>query len=187
MSETKKIKLDKETESDSTMSRYSIADQQLRYANAKEENNTRYLDITSVYDGSFLKGKRVAVTGANRGLGLELSKVLAKEGAKIVALVRKSSDELDVLEPEEIISGIDVTSDEITESIKEKIKGGPVDIVRYECAYTATPLTTVTCTHFVLACHCWLACFPYFLSIHRSISSSTMLATFMNPRKPLKQ
>ena len=112
--------------------KYSIADQQARFAKAKEENNQRYLDITTVYDGSFLKGKRVAVTGANRGLGLELSKQLAEAGAKIVALVRKSSDELDALKPEEIITGIDVMKEECTESIKDKIKGGPVDIVRLQ-------------------------------------------------------
>jgi NADPH:quinone reductase-like Zn-dependent oxidoreductase len=133
MSETKKIKLDTDAQGNTT--RYSIADQQLRFANAKKQNNTRYLDITTVYDGSFLKGKRVAITGANRGLGLELSKVLAKEGAKIVAIVRKSSDELDALQPEEIISGIDVTNDETTKAIKEKLKGGPVDIVRYNCVH----------------------------------------------------
>ena len=118
-------------DNDSNSSRYSIADQQARFAKAKKENNQRYLDITTVYDNSFLKGKRVAVTGANRGLGLDLSKQLAEAGAKIVALVRKSSNELDALQPDEIISGIDVMKEECTESIKDKIKGGPVDIVRF--------------------------------------------------------
>ena len=118
-------------DNDSNSSRYSIADQQARFAKAKKENNQRYLDITTVYDNSFLKGKRVAVTGANRGLGLDLSKQLAEAGAKIVALVRKSSNELDALQPDEIITGIDVMKEECTESIKDKIKGGPVDIVRF--------------------------------------------------------
>lgn len=118
--------------------RYSIADQQARFAKAKEENNQRYLDITTVYDNSFLKGKRVAVTGANRGLGLDLSKQLAAAGAKIVALVRKSSDELDALQPDEIITGIDVMKEECTESIKDKIKGGPVDIVRLVVSFSCT-------------------------------------------------
>lgn len=112
-------------------SRYSMADQKARFAKAKKENNQRYLDITTVYDGSYLKGLRVAVTGANRGLGLELSKQLAKAGAKIVALVRSTSDELEALKPEEVIKGVDVTKEECTESIKDKIKGGPIDIVRF--------------------------------------------------------
>ena len=113
-----------------TMSRqYSLADQKARFARAKEEKNERYLDITTVYDGSFLKGKRVAVTGANRGLGLDISKAVAKAGAKLVGIVRKSSEELDALKPEEVITGIDVTKEECTETIKDKVKGGPIDIV----------------------------------------------------------
>ena len=48
---------------------HSIADQVARYAKAKEEKNQRYLDIESVYDGGDLSGKRVLVTGGNRGLG----------------------------------------------------------------------------------------------------------------------
>ena len=51
-------------------SEYSLPDQVARFARAKEEKNERYLDITTAYDGSYLKGKRVLVTGANRGLGL---------------------------------------------------------------------------------------------------------------------
>lgn len=53
-------------------SRYTIPDQPARFARAKEEGNKRYLDIETVYDGSFLKGKRVAITGANRGIGMLL-------------------------------------------------------------------------------------------------------------------
>ena len=47
--------------------KYSIADQVQRFAKAKEENNQRYLDITTVYDGGDLSGKRVLVTGGARG------------------------------------------------------------------------------------------------------------------------
>lgn len=114
---------------------YSIPDQQARFAKAKKENNERYLDITTVYDGSFLKGKRVAVTGANRGLGLELSKQLAAAGAKIVAIVRSTSDELDALKPEEVISGIDATDEDCTETIKKKVKGGAIDILINNAGY----------------------------------------------------
>lgn len=48
---------------------YSIPDQPKRVANAKANNNERFLNIDSVYDPSFLKNKVVLVTGGNRGLG----------------------------------------------------------------------------------------------------------------------
>lgn len=114
---------------------HSIPDQVARYARAKTEENQRYLNITCVYDGSYLKDKRVAITGANRGLGLDIAKAAAKAGAKLVAIVRKTSDELDALNPAEVIQGIDVTKDECAESIKDKIKGGPVDILINNAGY----------------------------------------------------
>jgi NADPH:quinone reductase-like Zn-dependent oxidoreductase len=113
----------------STEARYSLADQPARFAQAKKENNQRYLDITTVYDASSLKGKRVAVTGCNRGIGLALATELTAIGAKVVAIVRSSSKELDALNPDEIVEGIDQTKDDQTNSLKDKIKGGPIDVV----------------------------------------------------------
>jgi len=113
----------------SSEERYSLADQEARFARAKKENNQRYLDITTVYDPSFLKGKRVAVTGANRGLGLAFATEIAQAGAELVAIVRSDSDELEALKPAEVIKGVDVTDDAETAKLSDKIKGGPIDIV----------------------------------------------------------
>lgn len=55
-----------------------------------------------------LKGRTAFVTGANRGIGLEVCKQLGTEGAKIIMGVRDPSgakDQLDDL----IRSGIDAT------------------------------------------------------------------------------
>ena len=60
---------------------YSLADQTARFERAKKEGNGRYLDIKSVYDGAYLKSKRVLLTGSNRGLGLALAKQISAEGA----------------------------------------------------------------------------------------------------------
>ena len=87
---------------------YSIADQVARFARAKEEKNERYLDIASVYDGSFLKGKRVLVTGGNRGLGLDLVTELVAQGAEVVVAGRGTSPELDSLGVNEVVTGVDV-------------------------------------------------------------------------------
>jgi hypothetical protein len=109
--------------------RYTIPDQPARFARAKRDNNQRYLDIETVYDPSFMKGLRVAVTGANRGIGLSLAQELTAQGAKVIAICRSSSAELEALNPEEVVLGIDVQNDEQCEGIKDQIKGGPVDIV----------------------------------------------------------
>jgi NADPH:quinone reductase-like Zn-dependent oxidoreductase len=114
-----------------------MPDQEARYARAKKENNQRYLDIATVYDPSFLKGRRVAVTGANRGLGLALAAEASQAGAALVAIVRHSSDELEALEPAEIVSGVDVTDDEMCAKMSEQIKGGPIDIVSDEMVMSA--------------------------------------------------
>lgn len=111
--------------------RYTIADQVARFARAKKEKNERYLDITTVYDPTFLKGKRVAVTGANRGLGLAIATELTSAGADFIAIGRSSSSELDALKPKENILGVDVTDDAATAKLYEKITGGPIDIVSF--------------------------------------------------------
>merc|ERR1719181_1075331 len=72
---------------------HSLADQVARFAQAKAEKNERYLDIASVYDGAYLKGKRVVVTGGNRGLGLEISKAAKDAGADVSVMCRKGDVE----------------------------------------------------------------------------------------------
>ena len=55
---------------------HSIADQVARFARAQTEKNARYLDISTVYDGSYLKGLRVLITGGTAALGWRLSRSL---------------------------------------------------------------------------------------------------------------
>ena len=51
--------------------------------------------------------KNVVITGANRGIGVELAKMYAK-GSKVFALCRKRSDELDQLNDINIIEGVEL-------------------------------------------------------------------------------
>jgi len=128
--------------------RYSIPDQPARFAKAKEEKNERYLDISSVYDPSFLKGKRVAVTGANRGIGLALAEELKAQGAKLIAICRSNSPMLEKLDPEETLLGIDVTNDKSCEEFSSNVKGGPIDILINNAGYFYEPVEKIDSLNF---------------------------------------
>jgi len=113
---------------------YSAADQVKRFAAAQAEENGRYLDISTVYDGSYLKGKRVLVTGGNQGLGLAIVKELVAQGAETVVVGRRSSDELDAL-PVQVVTGVDVTD---TEAVFGKMVAevtAPLDYVINNAGY----------------------------------------------------
>lgn len=90
---------------------YSIADQIARFARAKDEKNKRYLDISSVFDGSKWKDKRVLVVGGNRGLGFEIVKLLKSVGAACIATCRTADPKLEEVGVAQIVTGVDVTED----------------------------------------------------------------------------
>eukprot|EP00977_Amphora_coffeiformis_P018979 scaffold6829_cov171-Amphora_coffeaeformis.AAC.9 len=122
--------------------KYSMADQVARFNKAKEENNERYLDITSVYDGGNLSGRRVVVTGGNRGLGLAITKELVAIGATAIVICRSSSPELEALVGKwNVYSGVDVTDDEAVKKVAKKIKndGGDIDVVINNAGYFYGP------------------------------------------------
>ena len=120
--------------------KYSLADQIARFARAKREKNGRYLDIDTVYDGSGLKGKRVLVTGGNRGLGLKIVQQLVADGAEVVVTCRKTSDALKAIVAMEkvalvtVVEGIDVCDTKSCESLVDKV-GGPLDYVINNAGY----------------------------------------------------
>eukprot|EP00547_Thalassionema_nitzschioides_P017445 CAMPEP_0194234952 /NCGR_PEP_ID=MMETSP0158-20130606/2574_1 /TAXON_ID=33649 /ORGANISM="Thalassionema nitzschioides, Strain L26-B" /LENGTH=296 /DNA_ID=CAMNT_0038968289 /DNA_START=62 /DNA_END=952 /DNA_ORIENTATION=+ len=121
---------------------HSVADQVARFAKAKEENNKRYLDIGSVYDGAELSGKRVIITGGNRGLGFEIAKELVSIGATAIVVCRSSSPELEKLVGKSnIYSGVDVTDDEAVKKAAESVKsdGGDIDVVINNAGYFYEP------------------------------------------------
>jgi len=126
---------------------YSIPDQVARFANAKATKDARYLDITTVYDGSGLKGKKVLITGAEQGLGLELVKEILAQGGSCVQAGRGSSADLDAIAAANpgkvlIISGIDVTKDEAMKKMTDECVE-PVDIVINCAGYFYGPAESV--------------------------------------------
>jgi len=85
-------------------------------------------------DGGYLKGKRVLLTGANRGLGLAIAKQLVEDGALVIAVGRVSSPELDALKVAQNITGVDVCDTATVESMVAKIDA-PLDIVINNAGY----------------------------------------------------
>jgi len=126
---------------------YTMADQKARFAKAKKENNQRVLDITSVYDPSFLTGARVLITGGNRGLGLDMVKECVSHGAEVVAACRKSSDELDALDGVQVITGIDVSSADACSKLSKEVSE-PLDIVINNAGYFYEPVETIDSLNF---------------------------------------
>lgn len=68
----------------------------------------------------------VLITGANRGIGLEMARQYAQRGDEVIAVCRASNPQLSELGVS-IIDGIDVTSDASVEELCEKLDGRPVD------------------------------------------------------------
>lgn len=123
-----------------------MADQVARFARAKEENNPRFLDIESMYDGGDLSGKRVLVTGGNRGLGLEIVKELVAIGATAIVICRSSSPELEKMVGKwNVYDGVDVTDDEAVKKAAKRVKGdgGALDVVINNAGYFYDPCELV--------------------------------------------
>ena len=68
------------------------------------------------------------VTGANRGIGLELCRQLRQRGADVVAVCRKPSTELEALGVR-IASGIDVCDAAAPERLAAALGGTPIDLL----------------------------------------------------------
>lgn len=70
--------------------------------------------------------KNVLVTGANRGIGLELCRQLAARGEQVTAVCRSSSEGLRDLEVR-VIEGVDVGSDESVDRLRNQLANESLD------------------------------------------------------------
>jgi len=121
---------------------YSIPDQVKRFENAKTEKNERFLDIDSVYNGNEIMGKRILVTGGNRGLGFEIVKQAVADGATVIVLCRSTNDELEEMVGKwNVYSGVDVTDNVAVDDALKKVKsdGGALDFVINNAGYFYDP------------------------------------------------
>jgi NAD(P)-dependent dehydrogenase (short-subunit alcohol dehydrogenase family) len=73
----------------------------------------------------------ILITGANRGIGLELARAYSQRGDLVIAVCRESSDALDEL-ADQIVSGVDVTdADSVAglQTILAEFLDGPLDVL----------------------------------------------------------
>ncbi|RUO38710.1 short-chain dehydrogenase [Aliidiomarina shirensis] len=70
----------------------------------------------------------ILITGANRGIGLQLAKQYAEQGAKVFAACREASEAL-ISSKVTVISGIDVTDSNAAETLKNELGGSKIDIL----------------------------------------------------------
>jgi NAD(P)-dependent dehydrogenase (short-subunit alcohol dehydrogenase family) len=71
---------------------------------------------------------RAVVTGANRGIGLELARQLKARGVEVLAACRRPSSELSELGVE-LIQGVDVASEEGVARLAQGVAGRGVDLL----------------------------------------------------------
>lgn len=70
----------------------------------------------------------VLITGANRGIGLELARQLTERGDTVVALCRRPSDELDALGVR-VLKGVDVTDQAALDTVSRDLGDTPIDVL----------------------------------------------------------
>ena len=68
----------------------------------------------------------ILITGANRGIGLEMTRQYAERGDEVIAVCRVSSAGLDRLGVQ-VIDGVDVTSDDSVAHLADAVKGKKID------------------------------------------------------------
>ena len=70
----------------------------------------------------------VVITGANRGIGLELARQYKQRGEDVVAICRSSSEELAKLDVE-VVEGVDVADDAAVGQLTASLEGREVDVL----------------------------------------------------------
>lgn len=77
----------------------------------------------------------VLITGANRGLGLALSKHYIADGYHVIGTSRKPTKAVELKEAGAQVIQLDVTSDESIAAMAKTLKGLPIDIVVNNAGY----------------------------------------------------
>ena len=76
------------------------------------------------------------VTGANRGIGLELCRQLTGRGERVIGACRRSSDALDALGVQ-VEPGVDVTDDDSVQALQKRLEGTRIDVLIHNAGVLA--------------------------------------------------
>lgn len=123
---------------------YTDPNQPRRFATGKSTNNKRMLDIDSLYNPAFLRGKTALVTGGNRGIGLAITEELVKQGAEVIVTTRAPVD----IKGAKVISGIDVQDNSCGTKLVAGLQGKKIDFVINNAGYFYEPLETIESLNF---------------------------------------
>lgn len=72
--------------------------------------------------------RNVVITGANRGIGLEMARLFAERGDRVIGLCRQASDALARVATE-VVAGCDVADPEAVRAAAPRVQAGPIDIL----------------------------------------------------------
>ena len=75
-----------------------------------------------------MKKRVVVITGANRGIGLELAQHYSRVGDHVIGVCRQTSDELEAAAAR-VIEHVDVTSDESVARLADALAGERIDLL----------------------------------------------------------
>ena len=126
---------------------YSDPNQPRRFAKGQQDNNKRMLDIDSVYNPAYLKGKTVLITGGNRGIGLALTKEVVSKGANVIITSRSPAPLVESMGVK-VIVGIDVTDNKAGDQLADALKGQKIDILINNAGYFYEPVEKLDSLNF---------------------------------------